>query len=501
MGYYLVKIIKNLKEPGKTLSQRIIKSSFWLFMLRIIDQGFSLIRLFIIARILDPYDFGLISITMLILSTLETFTQSGFQQALIQKKENIKTHLDTAWTFLIIRSFIVFLILYLIAPYAAAFFKASEAKIIIQVVGISVILQAFTNIGIIYYQKEIEFNKQFIVQLSSTLADFTIAVIATIILRNVWALVLGTLAGNVARLIVSYIIHPYRPHFNFDIARAKELFTFGRWVFGSSIFGFLTIQGDNILVGNMLGIVALGIYQMAYRISNMPTTEISKVISTVMFPAYSKLQNDLLKLKENYLKILQITAFVSMFITGIIFSLSHDFIVIFLGNKWLPVIPVLQVLVFAGFIRSIAVLTGNVFLGIGKPENDTKLQIVRLCTIIILIYPLTLYFKILGTAITVLLSILISNVVFTFLMMQIIKCHIKEFCKSILPPIIIGFIMIIIIHLVRVNLCIDRVIELILLFILGLIIFVFFSLVANKLMNLKMDSLIKNIINDLKGTS
>ncbi|MCD6270366.1 oligosaccharide flippase family protein, partial [bacterium] len=275
------RVVNNLMEPGKTLSQRVVKGGFWVFLLRIVNRGFSLIRLVILARILSPNDFGLMGIALLTMATLDTFSQTGFQQALVQKKEDIKSYLDSAWTVLILRGFILFAILFFIAPYAAIFFDAPEAKSIIQVIGFAVLLQAFTNIGVIYFQKELEFNKQFIYQLSGTLADFIVAISAVLILKNVWALVLGLLAGSFARFVVSYLIHPYRPHLSFDLGRAKELFGFGKWVLGSSILVFLITQGDDIFVGKLLGVAALGFYQMAYRISNMPATEITHVISQV----------------------------------------------------------------------------------------------------------------------------------------------------------------------------------------------------------------------------
>jgi O-antigen/teichoic acid export membrane protein len=291
---------RHLLEPGLSLSQRAVRGGIWVFSLRIVQLLFNLGRLIILARILAPHDFGLMGIALLTMATLETFSQTGFQAALIQKKEDIRSHLDAAWTVLILRGFILFTILYLVAPYAAVFFNAPEAKPIIQVIAFSILLQAFTNIGVIYFQKELEFNKEFKYQFAGTLTDFIVAVSAVLILRNVWALVFGLLAGNAARCFVSYLIHPYRPHLSFDLGKAKELFGFGKWILGSSILFFLIMQGDDIFVGKFLGATMLGFYQLAYRISNMPATEITHVISQVTFPAYSKLQDNIPKLREAY---------------------------------------------------------------------------------------------------------------------------------------------------------------------------------------------------------
>ena len=320
------------------LSHRVAKGGFWVFALRITKQIFYIIRLIILARILAPADFGLLGIAMLTMMTLETFSQTGFQAALIQKKEDINAYLNSAWTVGILRGFILFIILYFIAPYVAAFFNSPQAKPIIQVIGFAILINAFTNIGVVYFQKELEFKKQFIYQFSGTLADFVIAVSAALLLRSVWALVFGLLAGNAARLVVSYFIHPYKPHISFDIVKLKELFGFGKWVLGSSILIFLITQGDDIFVGKLLGTTMLGFYQLAYKISNTPATEITHVISGVTFPAYSKLQDDIPRLREAYLKVLQLTAFLSFPLAGLIFVLAPDFTKIFLGEKWLPMI-------------------------------------------------------------------------------------------------------------------------------------------------------------------
>ncbi|AKB86152.1 lipopolysaccharide biosynthesis protein [Methanococcoides methylutens] len=432
----------NIKHSEKDLSQRAIISGVWVFLLRVVQQLFGLARLVILARILAPNDFGLMGIALLAMATLETFSQTGFQLALIQKKCDIKPYLNSAWTFLILRGLILFAILYLIAPYAATFFDAPEAKPIIQVIGLSIVFQAFTNIGVIHFQKELEFNKQFFYQLSGTLADFIVAVVAVLILGNVWALVFGLLAGNMVMFVVSYFIHPYRPHLSFDVGKGKELFGYGKWILGSSALIFLVTQGDDILVGRLLGVTALGFYQMAYKLSNLPATEITHVISQVTFPVYSKIQDDIPKLREAYLRVFQFTTFLSFPIAGLIFILAYDFTTIFLGEKWLPMVPVMQVLVFAGLVRSLAATAGPIFYAVGKPKIDTKWQIVRLFVIAVLIYPFTIKWELLGASFVVFLSIFICGLGLIFDVIKITKCGIKKFVQQLVYPLMIGTTMV-----------------------------------------------------------
>ena len=379
------KIREHSIKSGTTLTQKVLKGSFWLFAIRIVERVFGFIRLIIIARVLAPNDFGLMGIALLMLSLVETFTQTGFQKALIQKKDNVDDYLDTAWTLLVIRSLILFAALMFIAPYAAEFFGTPQSKPLIQIIGFVIIMKGFASISPILFQKEMEFNKQFIYQLSGTLVDFVVSISAVLILKNVWGLVYGLIASEFVRFLLSYFMHPYRPSFYLDLSKAKELFNFGKWIFVSSIIIYLGTQGDSMFVGKLLGVSALGFYQMASKISNMIITEITRVISQVTFPAYAKIQGDLLKLKDAYIKVLQLTAFLSFPMAGLLIVFALDFTNLFMGEKWIPMVPSLQVLSLAALGRSIMATTSPIFHATGKPQIDTKLQMIRLFILSILI--------------------------------------------------------------------------------------------------------------------
>ena len=507
MDFHLNTLIdkaKVLLQPGEGIYQRTVRSGFWVFTLRITEQLFGIARLIILARVLTPNDFGLMGIALLALATLETFTQTGFQQALIQKKENISDYLDTAWTVLLIRNIFLCTILFFSAPYIALFFDAPSATGIIQAIGFSLLfggsggIGGFVNIGIIYFQKELEFNKQFFWRISGTLTDFIVSVTAALILKNVCALILGLLAGNLVRLFMSYFIYPYRPRFKIDRTKSRELFGFGKWILGSSILAFMLTEGDDILVGKILGTTALGFYQMAYRVSNAPATEITHVISQVTFPAYAKLQDNITGLKGAYLKVLQVTTFLSFPIAGLIFVLAPDFTKIFLGDKWIAIVPTMQILVWWGVIRGLVGVISPLFLSIGRPDILTKMQGIQTILLFILIYPLTNNWHITGTSLAVLSSALTMFFIRNHIFIKIINSNIFEFYKPITIPAILTIINILITisfknHFANLG---D-----IYIFILSLIVFIlislFLSYIAERFFNYKMKALIKELLSSI----
>jgi O-antigen/teichoic acid export membrane protein len=437
----MVEKTKNISKPRKTLPQKMVHGGFWISFIKIIRKVLSLIRLIIIGRILAPSDFGLMGIALLTMSALETFSRFGFRQALIQKKENTDNYLDAAWTVLIIRGFVVFIIVYLIAPYVAFFFHTPEVKPIIQVLGLVTFFQAFSNIGVIFFHKELEFNKVFIYRFVGISTNFIVAVVAAIVLRSVWALVLGLLAEKVVSIIVSYLIHPYRPHLSKDIEKAKELFGFGRWILGSSILVFIGEHIDDIFVGRVLSAMALGFYQMAYRISNMLETEITQVISSVAFPAYAKIQDKQTRLQKAYFRIMRLTIAISLPITVGMVLLAPEFTQIFLSEKWMPMVTTMQLLAVAGLIKSIVSTGSPLFVGSGYPKYEFYMQLIRGLTVIIIIYPLIIYMGISGAAIGVILSVAGMLVIWYPLSQKITKVPWRKYLDTLWPPLFCSLFM------------------------------------------------------------
>jgi len=424
-----------MENNVQNLGKRSIKGGFWVFSIRIIGKGLGIVRLIILARLLAPMDFGLMGIALLTITTLETLSQTGFQAALIQKKNNIEPFLNAAWTFLILRGFIIFSILFFSAPLVATFFKSPDSMLIIQVLGISSLLQSFSNIGIIYFLKELKFHKQFLFEFSGALVDFAVSITLAILLRNVWALVIGLLAGQTTKVGISYLIHSFKPGISFDLNKIKELFRYGKWVLSSTVLGFLVKQGDDIMVGKILNPTMLGFYQMAFKLSNMPATEITHTISEVTFPAYSKLQDNIPRLREAFFRTVGVVSVISFPIGCGILLLAPDAIKLVLGEKWMPMVPALQILCTVGILRSITANFGSVFMSTGRPDIKTKVALINVSILAVTIYPLVVHFGILGAVYSRLLT-LVTQFYTWPKVMKILKTRIKLFLNVLILPLL-----------------------------------------------------------------
>jgi O-antigen/teichoic acid export membrane protein len=387
------------------LTDKVVRGSFWILSLRVSNKLLGLARIAILSKLLLPEDFGVVGIAAIAISLVETFTQSGLATALIKKDGEVRSYFDTLWTVSLVRSAFIFGVLFLAAPAVAAFFEVPDAKDIIRVFGISVLIAGCRNPAVIHFQKKLQFSKQYLYEFTVTLVNLMVSVAAAFLLRNAWALVLGGMAGAFARLVMSYWLEPYHPRLQIHKEKLLELFGFGKWIYGTGILYFLIHQGDDLFLGKIYGVAALGLYQMAFTISQLVTTELSQVVSHVTFPALSKIQAQRERLANAYGKVLHLVALLAFPLAGLIFALADELTLVVLSDRWLPIVPMLEILVWAGLLRALKGCTEPLFNAIGRPDVHTKFQLGQLIVLALLILPAS---KALGTA-GICLAVLLSQ--------------------------------------------------------------------------------------------
>lgn len=400
-------LVRRMK-PGGGTAERTVKSGAWLMSQNVVGRGLQLGMLAILARLVGPAELGLVGIALLTLNATKKFTTIGLNTALIQKaEENVDTHLNTTWMLEIGRGLLISTVLFLIAPYVGRwFFNEPRAVQMIRVLGLSPLILAFRNPGIVYFQKNLEFHKQFIYKIGGDTGQFLVGVGYALIDPTAWAFVYAFVAADIVKLVISYAIHDYRPFPSFDLDIAKELLNYGKWLTGSSILYFIYSEGDDAFVGWFLTPTALAYYQYTYRFSNAPATELSQVVTSVMLPAFSKLQTNEAELRSAFAKTLRMTSLVSFPAAFGIAAVAPDFVMAFFGEQWMPAVPAMQVLAFYGLMRALGKAFGPIWHAIGRPDFITKLSALRVILIAIFIYPMTDAFGIVGTALTVTLIFL-----------------------------------------------------------------------------------------------
>lgn len=432
-----------------SLSEKVKKGIIWVISATVVTRGVQLIAEVILARVLMPEDFGLIATAMAILTFSEGTVATGVESAIIQKQERPEDYLNSAWTIELIRNMVLFALIFSLAPLLGSFFNEARVVAILRVLSLIFIIQGLKNIGIIYFRKELDFGRQFLIDSLPLIIYVVLVIPLALIMRNVWALIWAILARRVVFLLLSYILHPHRPRLELRKSNVKGLFNFGKWIFLSSVIGIVRDQGLIMFISKYLGVMLLGVYNRAMVFSSLIFRDITIMVWKVGYPAYSKLQYNPEGLKNAFLKTLYILTFFITPLAGMIFALSKDFTLILLTEKWSGIVPVLKVLSISSMIIIINAPSGISFQAMGKPYIGTKIAFIGLGVVLLLIFPLTRQWGLVGAAFTILISALIVTPMMYHHARRMIGFSALEFSRPILFAVLNTGVMMATVYLAR----------------------------------------------------
>lgn len=390
----------------RRLTRRVFRAGIWAFALRLSGQGLGLLRTVIIARLLAPDDVGLFGIALLAISTLDAFTDTGFRQALVQRERAIEALLPSAWTIQVLRSSVLALVLVVAAPLIAELFREPTATPLIRAIAAAVLIGGLENVGVVRFERDLAFDRHFYLHMVGVVADLAISAVAAVVLRSPWALLLGLIGARTARTTASYVLSDFRPHLSIDVPLIRELYGFGIWVLANRVIQFLALKGDDLVVGRVLGAFSLGIYQVAFQISEVAGRQVTDVVTAVSFPAYSRIQAEIPRVRHGYLLTVEIVSSLVLPVAAVTFFLADPLVVLVLGAGWEAVIPILPVLVLSASLRGIVATAGGVYLALGRPRFSAQVSVLRVVILFTLIFPLARQLGLLGVAAAVLVSTL-----------------------------------------------------------------------------------------------
>lgn len=457
-----------LNRNDGTLQKKAIRSGFWVGISGFGINVLTLVRSIVLARLLMPDVFGLMGICLIVMQGIEVFTQTGFGAALIHRQKSFEEAKDTAFTLMILRGFILAFVTFLIAPLVANYYERNVLDLIIKIIAISFIFNGFHNINTVGLQKELDFKRLTYLEHGKAVLSFIIVVILAYFFRNIWVLVIGLVTTSFIGTILSFVIIPGKPRIRLDKKLTKELFGYGKFITGLSVVLFIATGIDKALIGKLLGMEALGYYVLAYTLAIFPATQVSKLTSKVMFPVYSKAQNNLPVLQDAYLKVLKLVGSIAIPLAAGIAVLAPEIISVIYGEKWIPAVGALQVLCVYGGFRAIVSLNGYLFNGIGKPNIPFYISSLRLLMIILLIYPLTKKFGLVGASFSITVSMVTQFFIGTYFFTRIVGLSAIKIMKILSVITCYSAIMSLIIFYIKSHILVVDKYSLILLILLGM---------------------------------
>lgn len=362
------------------IKKNIIGGVFWTTIEAVINRGFSFIIQMILARLLLPQDYGLVGMAVVFISFLEVFNDLGMSAALVQRKEEnlLEVHYDTAfWTGILWGGGLYFLMGIVGAPLIADFYDESLLKSIIPIMSISLLLNPINLVHQAQLTRAMNFKKLALINNVGNIIAGIIALILAFLKFGVWTLVFYSVIRAIVTMPLYFRATKWKPEFKWDRTAFNEIFGFGAYTTGTGFFNKLTGNIDYLLVGKLVGATALGYYTFAFTITNVIRDQIVKIINKVLYPVYTKLQDDKEKMLNLFLKIVSINNLIVYPIIVGVYLFSEFIIPLFFGAKWDNAIPIAKILSIAVLIQMLNNSHTKLFRAAGEPKLEMFLQIIK----------------------------------------------------------------------------------------------------------------------------
>jgi lipopolysaccharide exporter len=334
-----------------SLTRRVAVGAMWLVAGRWSMRFIGLISTILLARLLTPEDFGIVVLAGLVVGVLDALTDFRFGQALVHYQDASDDEYNTAWTFNLLRGLLVAAILAGGAWLFAAIFKEPRLIQVFWVLSLIALLDGVQNIGTIQFTKEMQFGRDFVLRLGHKLSSFVVCIALAILWQSYWALIGGMVAGCAVRLILSYSMHPYRPRL--CVSAWRRIFSFSIWLMASEIITLINQRLEQFLIGAFMSPTYVGVYNVAYEISAMATTEVAGPAAQALFPGFSKIADNKQRLRDAYERSMQFIVAIGTPLGILLALVAPEFILIVLGSKWIDAETPMRVL---SVMFSIAVL-------------------------------------------------------------------------------------------------------------------------------------------------
>lgn len=368
-----------------SISLKAARGAGWVFAWRMATRLLGLASTLVLVRYLQPVDFGLVAIAVAFAGGIDALSSIGTEYALMREKDTDRALYDTAFTLNVLRGFLTVGVVVAAAWPVAAFLNDLRLVPLMLVMSVALMMSALENIGIVEFRRDLAFDKEFWLFLLPRVLAVICNIGLVIVWPSYWVLVIGTLLTRASRMILSYVMHPYRPRLT--LVAWRPLLSYSVWLWAEGMVGMLRERGDSILIGRILDPTRLGIFTVGSEIARLPSTEIMQPISRALFPSFAAARHAGISMADGYCRAMAAIATV-IFPACFGMSLLADPIVrLMLGPNWLTAIPFVQILGAAGAVSVISSTASNI-LGVG---GKTRLQFLIVLAGVSLRIPLLAY--------------------------------------------------------------------------------------------------------------
>lgn len=359
-----------LKSKGR-------KAFVWDFFGKMAKQGMGFIITIFLARLLEPSDFGLIAIVMVIVTVANVFTDIGLAGALIQRRRVLPIHFSSVFYFNILVALFLTLLIYFSASWVSEFYNNEQLLPLIQMMSLSFIIGALSSVQSTQLRRELNYELLTRIALISSLISGVLGVSLAFLGAGVWSVVAQSLTGGIVFNILIWSAGKWVPDLAFSWKALTQLWGFGFRMFLSKMLDSVFTRLDFLIIGKLFSFDTLGYFQRAKSLNSMVIQYSSESLMTVLFPVLSKVQKDRPRFQNIIIKSLGIISFVVFLFLGALYLISEELIVLLFSNKWLPSVEIFKILVLSSFSYPISALLVNVLSSRGNSKAFLRLEIYK----------------------------------------------------------------------------------------------------------------------------
>lgn len=419
----------------------------WSTIERFSSQGIQFVFGILIARILSPEDYGIIAMPLVFLALAQVFIDSGFSNALVRKPDLKEEDLSTAFYFNIIVGIVCYGILFVTSPWIADFYHTPILTDLLKFTALATLFNPLCAVQQAILTKEIDFKSQAIVTVSAAIVGGIVGLYLAYYGYGVWALVFQQVSAALIRTITLWIVSKWRPRTRWSRESFKYLWGYGSKIMGVGILDTVFNNIYPLVIGKFYTAKDLGDYTRAQQFVDLPINNVTGILQRVSFPVLSSIQNQDDRLQTNYLRILRATAFVMFPLLFGIAVLAKPFVLVFLGEKWLGCVLLLQILCVAKIWTPINAVNLNLLQVKGRSDIFLKLELIKK-SVIVLTMVITIPRGIIWMVSGVVFTTFVAFIINTLATQRLVNVGLFKQVKEFIPILIVSLIMVAVIYII-----------------------------------------------------
>jgi O-antigen/teichoic acid export membrane protein len=349
---------------SKSYTRKAISGFSWHSLLKVSTYVLALVKIYFLARLLSPADFGLFSLVAISLGLSEAITQTGVNLTILQSKRSVNYFLDTAWVISLVRGFAIGILMILFGWGMSAYFQQPELLMLTAAAALIPVIKGIINPYIVVLHKKMLFWQDSLYKFSFLFVEIGLSILFGYVFKSAYAFVVAMIGSACFEVVISFVFFQHRPSFNYIHSRAKIIFNNAKWLSLSSVFHYLLENLDDFIIRHLTGTHQLGLYHNAYSLTHKANYQLSKSVHHGIIPILSKIEDKPARLRQAFIKSLLAMVAISTLASLPLLVFTQPIVNFLLGSQWLTITELIPSLIVAGVAQSLIAVCYTLLLAV-----------------------------------------------------------------------------------------------------------------------------------------